>query len=462
MPPMMLSGRVVGATTLAPIAGVSVRLVGPAAALGAAAAAMPQGQQITWTRRLLGFSGSRWDCWVKEVQGKVPGITWDQFRDGALLHNPQLVADGRVFKPAQDYLIPEAQAVVPLTWTRRLLGFSGSRWDCWVKEVQGKVPGITWDQFRDQALLYNPQLVADGRVFRPERTYLIPQSDAAPRATIEATTDAQGGYQLTLGGSPAVCELQVEVDGYVRYVLPLMLNGAVTQHIQLMPLAAQPSQPATFAPAWGASGTVRTARADYGSLPEKARRVIDLALFTLGDDAQTFDLLPANLRQMCYGARFLGNPNDFHYKDIVCADLVSLVLAGAGCDIKWGGSANPSMADYYVPDRNPKLIEVTAPNDWLPGDVLLYGPSGTAGRVAGHVNLYVGAFAGVDRGGRSYTLAEQYEVVEASIDYMSKGKEVGTGIQGRTLRSYCLDKKCYTYAWVRHVRLRELAAAYGR
>jgi hypothetical protein len=53
-------------------------------------------------------------------------------------------------------------------------------------------------------------------------------------------------------------------------------------------------------------------------------------------------------------------------------------------------------------------------------------------------------------------------VVEASMDFMMNGKEVGTGVVGRDLRGYCLAKKCYSYTWVRHVRLRELAGAFGR
>lgn len=77
------------------------------------------------------------------------------------------------------------------------------------------------------------------------------------------------------------------------------------------------------------------------------------------------------------------------------------------------GGANPHMADYYFPDGNPKLVEIADPNDWLPGDVLVYGPSFTAGRKAGHVNLYVGPFTGTDRSGKTYNLSDGVEMVEA-------------------------------------------------
>jgi hypothetical protein len=453
MAALSLTGRVARATDLAPLGNVPVRLIGPAMALAGQAGArpLPATTQITWTRQLTGFAGTRWDCWVKYLQNQVPGLTWEQFCDPALTHNPSLSLD-HLFKANQTYLIPEATRVPPYAWTRQLTGFAGTRWDCWVSQVQGKVPGITWEQFRDGALAYNPQLNADGRLFKPERAYLIPQSDTTPRAYIEALTDSVGKYNFALGAAPLVAELQVELDDYARFVLPLVVNGAITQPIALLP---QGGPAAT-------SGSMRSARADYSSLPEKARRVIDQALFMLGDDAQVYNALPAEQQRMCYGSAFLTNPNNFHYKDIVCADLVSIALKAADLDIAWGGAANPHMADYYHPDRgNAKRAEITNPNDWLPGDVLVFGAGSPSSR-AGHVALYVGPFSGVDRSGKSYNLSDGMEVVEASMDFMMNGKEVGTGVVGRDLRNYCLAKKCYAYTWVRHVRLRELAGLFGR
>jgi hypothetical protein len=456
---LSLSGRVVRSTDLAPLPNVAVRLIGPAAAFAGLPGVQPvlQGRQLTWTRQLSGFAGTRWECWVAHVQNQVQGITWEQFRDGALIHNPALNPE-HLYKADQTYLIPEDTAAPPYAWTRQLGGFAGTRWECWVAHVQNQVQGITWEQFRDNALAYNPQLNADGRLFKAEKAYLIPQNDATPRAYLETTADAQGGYTFALGTQPAVCELQVEVDDYARFVMPLVVNGVVNQPVTLTPQ----SNGATTPTAKATSGSIRSARTDYASLPEKVRRVIDQVLFMLGDDAQVFDALPPDLRKMPYGARFLSDPGNRHYKDIVCADLVSITFKGAGLDITWGGGAGPSMADYYFPEGNAKLIEITDPNDWLPGDVLVYGPSSTAGRKAGHVNLYVGPFTGTDRSGKTYNLSDGAEVVDASMDFMMNGKEVGTGISGRTLQLYCLQKKCYTYSWVRRVRLRELAATFGR
>jgi hypothetical protein len=460
MPSLSLAGRVVRSTDLAPLPGVAIRLVGPAAALSGVPGArpMPAGQQITWTRQLSGFAGSRWDCWEKYLRGQVPGLTWEQFSEPALAHNPSL-NPSHLFKADQTYLIPEAVAAAPYTWTRQLSGFAGSRWDCWVANVQGKVQAITWEQFRDAALDYNPQLNADGRLFKPEKLYLIPQNDASPRAFLETLADAQGQYAFTLGTTPAVFELQVEVDDYRRFVLPLAVNGAITQPVALVP---QTTTVQTLAGPVATSGSVRSARPDYAALPEKVRRVIDTALFMLGDDAQVFDALPDALRKMCYGSTFLANPNDFHYKDIVCADLVSIALKAAGCDIAWSTGGNPHMADYYHPDRgSPKLVEVFGAGDLLPGDVFVFGAGPTSSR-AGHVALYVGPFSGTDRSGKTYGLSDAADVVEASMDFMMNGKEVGSGVVGRNSGVYCLQQKCYCYGWVRRVRLRELAALFGR
>jgi hypothetical protein len=453
---LSLSGRVVRSTDLAPIAAITLRLLGPASAFAGLpnAQPVPQGWQIAWTRQLTGFAGTRWDCWTKYVQGSVPHITWQQFCDGALTHNPSLNPD-HLFKADQTYLIPAETAAAPYTWSRQITNFAGSRWDCWTTYIQNQVQGITWEQFRDAALVYNPQLNADGRLFKTDKAYLIPINDATPRAAIETLTDAQGNYSFTLGDQPAICEIQAEVDQYARFVLPLSINGAITQPITLIP------QSGGTANGPGMSGSVRSCRADYPSLPDKARRVIDQALFMLGDDARVFDALPLDLQKMCYGWQFLNNPNDFHYKDIVCADLVSIALKGAGLDIAWGGAANPHMADYYHPDRgNARITEITDPNDWLPGDVLVYG-SGATNTRAGHVNLYVGPFSGADRSGTTYHLSDGVDVVEGSMDFMSNSKEIGTGVIGCNLQR-CLQGKRGIYTWVRHVRLRELAALFGR
>lgn len=339
----------------------------------------------------------------------------------------------------------------PFTWNRILTDFAGHRWNCWETHIQHQVQGITWADFRDDVLRYNPHLNDDGRLFQADKSYFIPQNDPTPRAYAETTTDSDGAYYFILDDKPDIYELRVENDTYERFVLPLAINGDTTQPVTLVP---KPKH--TITPEGShISSNVRSARSDYANLPTKTQQLISLALGMLGDDAQVFDMLPPELRRLCYGERFLNNPNHFHHKDIVCADLISIALKGAQITMEWPSSANPHMADYYHPDRgNNHLIEIHNPHDWRPGDILVYGHGATNSR-AGHVNLYVGIFTGTDHSGKTYRLSDNVEIVEASIDFISNGKEIGTGITGATLQRCLQGKRGYT--WVRHVRLRELA-----
>ncbi len=384
MPVFSLSGRVAASTTITPLNGITIRLYGPASALKA-----------------------------------VPGVK---------------------------FLPPTPQ----VQWTRQLTGFGGSRWECWSKEVQPKVRGITWEQFRDEALLRNPQLHADGRLFRPYKAYLIPEETTVPGGVVETRTGAQGNYSFSLSQAAAY-ELRIETAGYQRFVQPVVVNAQVTQPILLVPLVGNAARP---------TSNVRSARPDHATLPAKIQLLIAQALAMLGDDAHVFDTLPPDLRRMCYGAGFLSDPNHPRYKDFACADVVSIVLKAAGCNITWSSAANPHIADYYHPDRGtPELVEITNPRDWYPGDILVYGSNKPSSR-AGHVNMYVGPFSGVDRSGKAYGLSDGVDVVEGSLDFWANGRELGTGIIGCNLQR-CLQSKRGAYSWARHVRLRELAKLRG-
>jgi hypothetical protein len=207
---------------------------------------------------------------------------------------------------------------------------------------------------------------------------------------------------------------------------------------------------------------MRSTRTDYATLPNLPRRVIDQALFMLGDDPATFDALLPQHQKMCYGYMFLHQPGHDHYKDICCADLVSVSLKAAGADIAWSAhGGNTRMADYYHPHNGDgKLIEISDANDYLPGDVFVFGNGDRESR-AEHVALYIGSFAGTDRSGKSYTAEKNYEVVEGSLDFMNRKGEQGTAVRGIPLAT-CLNGEYGTFSWVRRVRLREIAKAFGR
>jgi hypothetical protein len=212
----------------------------------------------------------------------------------------------------------------------------------------------------------------------------------------------------------------------------------------------------------GRSGNLRSTRPDYGTLPELGRRVIDQALFVIGDDAASFDALPPALQRMCYGSVFLNDPSNNHYKDICCGDLVGVALAGAGLDVRWSAySGNTRRADYYHPHNGDgKLIEITNPNDYLPGDIFVFG-NGDRESTAQHVALYVGPFEGTDRSGHAYPAAKRCEVIEGSLDIGSGIGEKGTAVRGIPLAS-ALNGEYGTFSWIRRVRLRQLAQAFGR
>ncbi len=61
-----------------------------------------------------------------------------------------------------------------LEWNLRMTGFFGNRWDVWENYIEGRAVGITWETFKESVLVHNPQLEADGFVFYPEKSYLLP------------------------------------------------------------------------------------------------------------------------------------------------------------------------------------------------------------------------------------------------------------------------------------------------
>jgi hypothetical protein len=71
---------------------------------------------------------------------------------------------------------PSAATNGGVNWTRSVTGFSGNRWEAWQLYVENQVSGITWDQFKDDVLIYNPDLAADGYVFQAGKQYLLPEN----------------------------------------------------------------------------------------------------------------------------------------------------------------------------------------------------------------------------------------------------------------------------------------------
>ena len=95
--------------------------------------------------------------------------------------NTIVASDGTVLEltavaPPPPTLESSPVTVNGISWSRPLTGFSGNRWQAWQQHVEGQVSGITWDEFKDDVLIYNPDLETDGFIFLAEKQYLLPQN----------------------------------------------------------------------------------------------------------------------------------------------------------------------------------------------------------------------------------------------------------------------------------------------
>ena len=61
---------------------------------------------VVWTRPLTHFSGNRWQVWELYVRDQAPGMTWEQFKAGMVVHNQHLIQSGYVFQYYETYLLP--------------------------------------------------------------------------------------------------------------------------------------------------------------------------------------------------------------------------------------------------------------------------------------------------------------------------------------------------------------------
>ena len=91
-----------------PLPGALVRLSGDDAGLASHPdAVLAVNDGITWTREIRDYSGNRWNCWQRHVAQDVAGITWQEFREQVLVHNPSLGETGGQFEAGRLYFLPE-------------------------------------------------------------------------------------------------------------------------------------------------------------------------------------------------------------------------------------------------------------------------------------------------------------------------------------------------------------------
>lgn len=406
---------------------------------------------ITWTRRITGFAGNRWNCWKTYVRGKVVGLTWHNFLAQVVAYNPQLIDDNYLFHANKTYQLPTNELISPdISWTRLLTGFSGSRWHCWVKQVQDEVTGMTWAAFRDAALEHNPNLAQDGYVFQPDKTYWLPENRSNPLYHVFTSTSKSGRYTLDGLTVAGTYEFYVKAWGYHPYRERLKLEGN-TQTLHDVTLKAAGSGMKSDWPGYSRSST-------------KVRRLVNQALNMLGDDATVFESLSTDMQKLVYGSKFLNNPDHVHHKDIVAADLVTICLRSAGLSTSWrasdptgDGCATTHCTNHYRPQPDhPKLRDVSQ-EPWMPGDMLVYWNGNQEKSRLGHVNMYVGPFSGIDMSGNTHPKQAGYEFVSARSDQLDPGgDEIGTAVQPMTREDVLNKRLGYQHVQrIRHIDIEE-------
>ncbi|MCA9918096.1 MAG: hypothetical protein KC445_09095, partial [Anaerolineales bacterium] len=104
------------------------------------------------------------------------------FQNGMLVIKPEEAETQAKIVPETAVPIVPQQSTVELVvnnnvsqiWRLEMKGYYGNRWDVWEKYVAGRGNGMSWETFKETVLVYNPHLEADGFVFYPEKTYLLP------------------------------------------------------------------------------------------------------------------------------------------------------------------------------------------------------------------------------------------------------------------------------------------------
>ncbi len=228
----------------APVSLALLRLNGPEQALGGYPdAALALQGAITWTREIRDFGGNRWNCWQRYVEQTVAAITWQEFREQVLVHNPSLRATGGQLETGRLYFLPEnrlARHVEALvSWERPLTGFAGDLWTCWRRTVRGKVIGLTWRDFAEQFGRFNPTFSQGDGILLAGETYWLPRTAGASEFYVAAYSDAAGqrqwsdlpagDYRLTVGlegYEPLMQDVAIAAEGEI--FLAIALDPVVT------------------------------------------------------------------------------------------------------------------------------------------------------------------------------------------------------------------------------------------
>ncbi len=217
-----------------------------------------------------------------------------------------------------------------------------------------------------------------------------------------------------------------------------------------------------------------------GQLPDAVTRFVACALSMVNyDEKITFDqlaqVIPAGMQELVYGFKFLDQPGNPEYKDIVCADLITVAYAyalGVPPPKDWSGcdpnpDPNPDhkfishyAANFYRPCRdnvghlaaqtNPMSL-LPANQECLPGDLIVYGNYNSP--IACHVLTYVGPVNWLTGG----EIRPQGQcVVNASINSFEGHMVQGSGSIWLRHLDNARNAGLYGYDWAEQVRILDL------
>ena len=156
-------------------AGNSHRLpLNPEAALFKFAMAHNLGQRLSLEYPVY-FAGQAYVAQLFE-KGLVymPAGQWDQIKLAGAVEAGKEVEKSEVMVDAGAMSFSMAAVTEGVLWHTEMSGFSGNRWQYWEQHLQGKVTGIDFKHFAEEVEVRNPHLPADGHVFKPEKTYVVP------------------------------------------------------------------------------------------------------------------------------------------------------------------------------------------------------------------------------------------------------------------------------------------------
>ena len=217
----------------------SVRLIGGDETLGAiAGSCLDAPSFVTWSRQISGVTGRLWNLWLREVAQSVAGISWDEFKRHFGSFNPSY--DGKTLESRQSYWLPKNPSAgdetrpIAIVWDRPLSGFGGTLWDGWVRFVQNKVLGLTYDQFKEAVVVNNPALAED-ETFHADQLYSLPRNEEHKRYARQAYSNTRGRFTFD-GLLPGAYELIVTAPNTEPYRTGFSIQESAELDIKLRPL----------------------------------------------------------------------------------------------------------------------------------------------------------------------------------------------------------------------------------